>query len=141
MRNVFLDANVIIDWLVKDAENHVNCSEAVEMALSKSRNTWVSPTTIAITSYFLYNQFGSEKKVKSISESIYAPFKITTENEVIVRQSLHSKFNDLEDAIQYFSALNSKIDVIITQNIQDYHWSEIAVLTPEMFCQYYTFQK
>ncbi|MDI1235793.1 MAG: PIN domain-containing protein [bacterium] len=137
MRNIFIDANVIIDWLVSDALNHNHCKKTIELTLNNSRNTWVSPTTIAITSYFLHKQFQSTKKVKALSASIYAPFKITTENEDIVRNAMQSKFTDLEDAIQYFSALNSKIDVIITQNLHDFKHSDIAVLSPEMFLQLY----
>jgi len=137
MRNVFIDANVIIDWLVSDALNHTNCKNTVELALNYSRKTWVSPTTIAITSYFLHKQFQSDKKVKALSSSIYEPFKITTENEEIMRNAMQSKFIDLEDAIQYYSAINSKIDVIITQNVHDFKHSDVAVLSPEMFIQLY----
>lgn len=139
MRTVFFDANVVIDWLVKDAINHVNCAKAIDMSLNKSRSTFVSPTTIAITSYFLYKAYKSEKKVKSMAESIFTPFRITTENEDIVRKSIGSKFTDLEDAIQYYSANIEGVDVIVTQNAHDFHHSKIAVLTPEEFCGFYTY--
>ncbi len=135
MRTVFFDANVIIDWLVSSSINHRSCTDAVNLSLNVSRHTFISPTTIAITSYFLYKQFKSEKKVKDMAQHIYKPFRITTENEAIVKSALTSKFSDLEDAIQYYSALDTKIDVIVTQNSHDFTHSKIAVLSPEEYCQ------
>ncbi len=137
MRSVFFDANVVIDWLVKDAVHHESCSKAIDLSLNKSRNTFVSPTTIAITSYFLYKAYKSEQKVKSMATSIFKPFGITTENEETVRKAISSKFTDLEDAIQYYSADLEGVDVIVTQNGHDFHHSKIAVLTPEEFCGFW----
>ncbi|MES2617678.1 MAG: PIN domain-containing protein [Bacteroidota bacterium] len=137
MRNVFFDANVIIDWLVSSSINHSVCTKAINLSLNKSRHSYISPTTIAITSYFLYKQFKSEKKVKTMAQQIYEPFRITTENEETVKLAMSSKFTDIEDAIQYHSALNQGIDVIITQNTNDFSHSKIAILTPEEFCQMY----
>lgn len=135
MRTVFFDANVIIDWLVSNAVKHTICTRAIDLSLNKSRHTFISPTTIAITSYFLHKQYQSEKKVKTMAQSIFEPFRITMENEAIVRMALSSKFTDMEDAIQYYSAFDSDVDVIVTQNGHDFGHSKIAVLTPEEYCQ------
>lgn len=135
MRKVFFDANVIIDWLVSSAIHHDICTKAIDLSLSRSRDTYVSPTTIAITSYFMYKQYKSEKKVKAMAQQIYKPFRVTTENEGIVRSAMDSKFTDMEDAIQYYSAMDTGVDVIVTQNTHDFSSSKIAVLTPEEYCQ------
>ncbi len=137
MRNVFLDANVIIDWLVNSAINHTICTKTVEISLTKSRNTYISPTTVAITSYFLYKNYKSEARAKKLAQEIFEPFIFTTENNEIVKDALNSEFTDLEDAIQYHSARFSKVDVIITQNQHDFYHSKIAVITPQEFCDFY----
>lgn len=135
MRTVFFDANVIIDWLVSDAMNHTTCTKAIDLSLSRSRHTFISPTTIAITAYFLYKNYRSEKKAKTMSQVIYEPFRITIENEDTVRLALSSKFTDLEDALQYFSAAGASVDLIVTQNTHDFSHSKIAVMSPEEYCQ------
>jgi predicted nucleic acid-binding protein len=137
MRQVFLDANVIIDWLVNKAINHDICRQTVDLSLAKSRNTFISPTTVAITSYFLYKHYQSEVKAKKMAQQIFEPFRFTTEHHEIVQQALASPFTDLEDAIQYYSAFNAKVDVIVTQNQHDFFHSEIAVITPQEFCSFY----
>jgi len=43
---------------------------------------------------------------------------------------LESNFNDFEDAIQYFTAIENSMDCIITRNVDDYKKSIIPVYTP-----------
>ena len=40
----------------------------------------------------------------------------TPVNERIIDQALVSDFDDLEDAMQYFSAVGAKVDVVLTRN-------------------------
>ncbi|HBE41631.1 MAG TPA: hypothetical protein DDW27_10595 [Bacteroidales bacterium] len=48
-----------------------------------------------------------------------------------VKDAIASGFQDFEDSIQYYCALdNKKIDVLITRNTKDYKNSEIPVMTP-----------
>lgn len=54
-------------------------------------------------------------------------------DERVIEQSLNSEFNDIEDAIQYFTAVNNGIALIITRNKTDYKRSKIDVLTAEEF--------
>ncbi len=46
---------------------------------------------------------------------------------------LQSDFADLEDAIQYYSALAFGADIIVTRNTQDYVSARIPVLMPQEF--------
>src|SRR5215217_5706961 len=125
MRNVFFDANVIIDWLVAGAQNHEVCKKAVSHSLSRSRHTYVSPTTVAITCYFLYKEYKSEAQVKKVAAQLFKPFNMTSENEDNIREVFASKFKDVEDALQYFSALHAGVDLIVTQNGHDFAHSKL----------------
>lgn len=50
----------------------------------------------------------------------------------IISKALNSDFKDLEDSIQYHTAIcNKKIAGIVTRNVKDYKNSELAVLTPD----------
>jgi len=46
---------------------------------------------------------------------------------------LNSEFNDFEDAIQYFSALQNEIGILLTRNLKDYKKAQITVLTAQDF--------
>ena len=54
-------------------------------------------------------------------------------DERVIEQSLNSEFNDFEDAIQYFTAVNNGITLIITRNKTNYKRSKVDVLTAEEF--------
>jgi len=54
-------------------------------------------------------------------------------NEKIIDLALNSDFSDFEDAIQYYSALENNIDVLITRNLKDYKKAQISVLTAHDF--------
>jgi hypothetical protein len=47
--------------------------------------------------------------------------------------AIASDFNDFEDAIQYSSAIENNLTIIITRNIKDYKKATIKVVTPETF--------
>jgi len=54
---------------------------------------------------------------------------ITTVKDEITEKALaNSKVHDFEDGLEYYSALKSKCDFIITENQEDFYFSEIEVL-------------
>lgn len=55
-------------------------------------------------------------------------------NREAVLDALNSEFKDFEDALQNFSAQNTKeIQVIVTRNFEDYKTSSLSVMTPETY--------
>jgi predicted nucleic acid-binding protein len=46
---------------------------------------------------------------------------------------LSSDFNDFEDAIQYYTALENNINTIITRNKKDFKTSKLPVLTAKEY--------
>jgi hypothetical protein len=60
-------------------------------------------------------------------------FKIIEVNEKILNAALHSGLIDYEDAVIEVSAMEKKIDYIITRNIKDFKNSQIKALLPEEY--------
>ena len=86
----------------------------------------------------MFGKFISKKPVlNKIIKAIFSEFEFTTENPKIMTEVLASKFPDLGDALQYFSAASFPVDLIITQNVHDYYLSEIPVLLPAEFIELY----
>jgi predicted nucleic acid-binding protein len=62
--------------------------------------------------------------------------KVISLDDKIIGLSLNdSDFKDYEDAIQYYSALESEVSMIITRNLKDFQKSRIPVLTAEQYLQ------
>lgn len=72
----------------------------------------------------------ARKKIKLLCENI----GITTLNEEITRKAAENrKVHDFEDGLEYYSALNSKCDYIVTENGEDFYFSEIEIMGCENF--------
>lgn len=71
--------------------------------------------------------------VNMVQSNLLANFRqlsrVATTNERTVDDSLASQFKDFEDAMQYYTALKAKADVIITRNGKDFTASKIPVMT------------
>jgi predicted nucleic acid-binding protein len=67
----------------------------------------------------------NEKSIRFFSQ-----FQFTREDSSTIDKVKKSKFRDLEDALQYYSAEDSKMDVIITSNYFDFEHSKIPVYHP-----------
>ena len=67
-----------------------------------------------------------------------ANIKVCTMDESITRQALENpQAHDFEDGLQYYSALGQACQVIITEDMADFYFSEIEVLRCEEFISQY----
>jgi hypothetical protein len=64
-----------------------------------------------------------------------------TIDESIVDLVLSSRFKDIEDGFQYYSAVNEKIKILITRNTKDFIGKEIAIMNVEEYLKYYKEKK
>ncbi len=97
----------------------------------------ISPATLAILFYFASKKIKNKKLVIKQLEERMQLFEFTMEDAKTVAQSFNSGFDDLEDALQYFSALNSKADAIISYNTKDFTASSIPVYHPQTYLSFF----
>jgi predicted nucleic acid-binding protein len=48
----------------------------------------------------------------------------------ILDQAIDGRFKDLEDAIQYFSAIRAGADCLVSRDVRTFPKTDLAVLTP-----------
>ena len=137
MKKIFLDANVIIDFLNKSSLHHQLAKETITIVRQYYGKPFISATTFAIAYYMFGKTLSKKNLLNEIIKGIFSEFQITIEDLSIMQNVLSCKFADLEDALQYYSAISSHIDLIITRNVQDYHLSKIPVLLPAEFIDFY----
>jgi len=72
----------------------------------------------------------AKKKIRLLLDNI----KLTTIDEKITMMAIENKqVHDFEDGMQYYSALDSSCDVLLTENASDFYFSKIKVLGCEEF--------
>jgi hypothetical protein len=54
-------------------------------------------------------------------------------NNVVVERALSSEFKDFEDALQYHTALENRLNVLLTRNLKDYKKAQIQVFTAQQY--------
>ena len=65
-------------------------------------------------------------------------YKYCPGNKSTVLQCLQNPaVNDFEDGLEYYPALESKCDCIITEDVNDFYFSKIEVLGSEDFFEKY----
>lgn len=134
MRNkIFFDANILIDLI----NEHNQLNQEITYLFNSVRKhkylLYCSPTTFAITYFFLGKSIKNKARLNKLAKEFFAEFDFTSENNLIIQSAMNSDFRDLEDALQFFSAKDSEIDIIITKNFFDYEHSSIPVYHPLEF--------
>ncbi len=51
----------------------------------------------------------------------------------VIELALSTDFKDFEDSIQYFTATEENIKILLTRNLKDYKSADISVMTAEQF--------
>ncbi len=138
---IFLDANILVSVLNKEYPLFTYTSRIMSLADKKKFTLFTSPVCLAIAFYFAekkYKSISAQKKIQILCEHI----SIASVNKSTVLYSLQNPaVNDFEDGLEYYSAVESKCDCIITEDINDFYFSKIEVLRSEDFFQKHLFSK
>ncbi len=114
MERVFVDTNIVLDLLEKRENFYQEAQELFTMGDQNKVKLFISALTIANVHYLLFKHLKMEAR-KAISK-----FKVLVEvlpiDDKIVELSLASDFTDFEDAIQYYTAIEHGMEVIISRN-------------------------
>lgn len=127
MTKLFLDTNIVVDLL---ESREPFCQDAVRiftLAYNRKVQLVVSPMTYCTVS-FLLRKHGTEG-VRKLLSNFRQLSHVAESNERTVDDSLASEFKDFEDAMQYYTALKAKADIIITRNVKDFAKSKLPVMT------------
>lgn len=136
MKNILVDTNIVLDLLAKRHPFYEYSAGLFSLADIGKTNLYVSAITILNTHYILSGSM-TKARAKEILRKIKILVKILPCNEKIIELGLNSDFNDFEDAVQYFTAIQNKLNAIITRNTKDFKQSEIPVLTAEEYIKGY----
>lgn len=132
MSRIFLDTNVILDLLGERVPFFDSIAKVATLADQKKLTIIVSPLSFTTIDYVLNKYESSESVLNKLRK-----FKIICEicelNEEIIHKALNSNFKDFEDAVQYFTALQSNSSIIITRNGKDFKNSTIPIMTAEEY--------
>lgn len=132
--NVFLDTNVVIDFMGERDGFFDDASAIFSMIVDGSIHASVSSLTIINCAYILKKAFGSDVMLEKLDQlcQILDIMPIAKEQ---VQNAICLKPYDYEDAVQYLSALPYHPDMVITRDKKGFNDLDILVMTPAEFIQ------
>lgn len=136
MQHIFLDTNVFLDAMLQRNDDYLYCEEILTKSFLKEIHISTSSSILITIIYFLEKEKLSRDAVITITENLLKLVSVESTSKETFRKSLYAGFPDLEDAIQYFTALQiPDIDCFITSNTKDFKKAspDLPVLTPSQF--------
>lgn len=133
MSRILIDTNIVIDLLSKRKEFYEEAADLFSRADKKELELTISSLTFANTNYIL-TKLKSAKEAREILRKFKVLVEILSLDDKITQLALSDNdFPDFEDGLQYYSAMENQIDIIITRNKKDFKNSKIPILTAKEF--------
>ena len=133
MSRLLIDTNIVIDLLSKREKFYDEAAALFSRAEKKELVLTITSLTFANTNYIL-TKLKSAKEAREILRKFKVLVELLNLDDKIAELALSDEsFPDFEDGLQYYSAIENQIDVIITRNKKDFKNSKIPVLSTKEF--------
>ncbi|MGF1668874.1 MAG: type II toxin-antitoxin system VapC family toxin [Balneolaceae bacterium] len=135
---VLADVNICLDLLL-DRKPHINFSGRIFELAEKSEITlYISGLSFDTLFYIMRPAIGGKKAIEKL-QLLYSYTVVGEINASVIENALHSGWRDLEDALQYYCALQSGCTYLVTRNLHDFasDSDKLQVVKPEEFIKFY----
>lgn len=136
MRRIFLDTNVVLDYLMERGDFYKDSEYIFQAAYNNEVELCLSALSFSNIAYITRKKFSKDELYELLAE-LRKMVTCTKVDDCVVDAAIARKAKDFEDALQYFSAIQAGADCIITRNIKDFEFAKIKVLTPNEFLAQY----
>lgn len=134
---VFLDANILVSVLNKEYPVFPFTSRILSLADTDKFKLYTSPICLAIAFYFAekkHRTVKAKEKIRILCEHISIAANTP---ESVTKTLQHKAILDFEDGLEYYSAIEHNCSCIITEDKNDFYFSDIEVLSSMDFCDKY----
>ena len=133
MSKLLIDTNVVLDLLAKREPFYKSSAQIFSLADKNKLKLSINSLTIANTNYVL-SRLKTTTEAREILRRFRVLVKIVPLNDKIIDLALNdNNFSDFEDGLQYYSAIENNLDIIITRDLKGFKNSKIPVMTPDEY--------
>lgn len=130
MNKVFIDTDIALDLLSERTPHYFPAAQLFTLADQGKLSIYVSSLSFSNLHYLLSRLY-SQAESRRILSTFKILVKVLAVDDKIIDLSLNSVFKDFEDAIQYYTATENQVDILLTRNLKDYKSAQITVMTAE----------
>lgn len=109
---VFADANLLLDVLLQ-RENEPFGKQIMQYAIVGEIELLTTPAVLHICAYWLTKSYGAAR-AKQLLSALLAEVRIIDCDHATALIAINSNMEDIEDALQYYAALNAAADYFIS---------------------------
>lgn len=133
MDRVLIDSDVILDSLF-DRKPYADYATIILGMCETGKIIGYLTPLIYSNVYYLLRQTAKHEKVIEKLKQLLEITEVLQMDRKVIENALNSQFQDFEDSLQNYSAVNNgNIDLILTRNLKDYKYSKLGVFTPETY--------
>jgi predicted nucleic acid-binding protein len=130
--SILIDINVFLDVLQK-REPFYNASAELLAEVETGRVEGFIAAHSVTTLFYLIQKGNSPAHARATVTNLLQFIKILQIDQNTIEQALNLNFRDFEDAVQMISAVQQKVDCLITRNVKDYQPALLPVMQPVDF--------
>jgi predicted nucleic acid-binding protein len=132
VKAVLCDINFFLDIFLAREPFFMPAARIFAMIEATHLKGYLCANSFPTLFYILSKELKRDKAMR-VLEKVRIVFRVAAVDEKVIDLSLASDFKDFEDAVQCYSAVNAKVDCLITRNKSDYVTDLLAIMTPEEF--------
>ena len=129
---LFIDTNIMLDLLGERIPFYDSIAKIATLSDNGEVYLIVSALSYS-TVFYLLSKYESKDKVMEKLRKFKIISEVAGVDETIIEKGLNSTFTDFEDSLQYFCALKSDCDALITRNQKDFKESTIPVFSADEY--------
>ena len=129
---LFIDTNIMLDLLGERLPFYDSIAKIATLADRGEVSIIVSALSYTTVAYML-SKYESMEKVKDKLRKFKIISEISDLDEKTIEKGLNSNFSDFEDSLQYFCALKSDCNILLTRNQKDFKASDIPVMSADEY--------
>jgi predicted nucleic acid-binding protein len=132
---VFLDANILVSVLNKEYPLFTYSARILSLVDNPKFEIYTSPICLAIAFYFAEKKRG---QIEAKNKIVLLASKLgiaDTDRTVVLKAAQDKMVSDFEDGLEYYAAIKAGCKWIVTEDIDDFHFSKIPVLSARQFLE------
>jgi predicted nucleic acid-binding protein len=130
MNGVFVDTDIVLDLLGNRKPFYRHAAELFTIADRSEITIFVSSLSFSNLNYILSKQYSSNQ-ARKILMKFKTLVTVLSVSDKVVELALLSDFKDFEDALQYYTALENGVTLLLTRNLKDFKTAGIPIMTAE----------
>jgi predicted nucleic acid-binding protein len=129
---ILIDLNILLDVLQK-CEPFYDASAGILAAVETGRVQGYMAAHSLTTLFYLVQKDKSSAEARATITNLLQFIQVAPVDQGTIEQALNLDYRDFEDAVQMISAVQCKVDCLVTRNVKDYQPALLPVVKPVDF--------